>query len=135
MEWFKKIADLIVKLLIPVVIITLLLGMVRLFIDFGHILGSTPLSTGFDMMVTNILSMFVVVELLRSIIDYFEFHRLKITFITDAALVFILREIMIGIYQHKISPAEIGALAGLLLAIGAIRTLAIVFSPDRRQAR
>lgn len=133
MEWFKKIADLIVKLLIPVVIITLLLGMVRLFIDFGHILGSTPLSTGFDMMVTNILSMFVVVELLRSVIDYFEYHRLKITFITDAALVFILREIMIGIYQHKISPAEIGALAGLLLAIGAIRTLAIIFSPDRRK--
>lgn len=133
MEWFKKIADLIVKLLIPVVIITLLLGMVRLFIDFGHILGSTPLSTGFDMMVTNILSTFVVVELLRSVIDYFEFHRLKITFITDAALVFILREIMIGIYQHKISPAEIGALAGLLLAIGAIRTLAIIYSPDRRK--
>lgn len=133
MEWFKKIADLIVKLLIPVVIITLLLGMVRLFADFGHILGSTPLSIGFDMMVTNILSMFVVVELLRSIIDYFEFHRLKITFITDAALVFILREIMIGIYQHKISPAEIGALAGLLLAIGAIRTLAIIYSPDRRK--
>ncbi|NLI30995.1 MAG: hypothetical protein GX423_13095 [Nitrospiraceae bacterium] len=133
MEWFKKIADLIVKLLIPVVIITLLLGMVRLFVDFGHILGSTPLSTGFDMMVTNILSMFVVVELLRSVIDYFEYHRLKITFITDAALVFILREIMIGIYQHKISPAEIGALAGLLLAIGAIRTLAIIFSPDRRK--
>jgi uncharacterized membrane protein (DUF373 family) len=133
MEWFKKIADLIVKLLIPVVIITLLLGMVRLFVDFGHILGSTPLSTGFDMMVTNILSMFVVVELLRSVIDYFEYHRLKITFITDAALVFILREIMIGIYQHKISPAEIGALAGLLLAIGTIRTLAIIFSPDRRK--
>jgi len=133
MEWFKRIADLIVKLLIPVVIVTLLLGMLRLFVDFGHILGSTSLSIGFDMMVTNILSMFVVVELLRSIIDYFEFHRLKITFITDAALVFILREIMIGIYQHKISPAEIGAFAGLLLAIGAIRTLAIIYSPDRRK--
>jgi uncharacterized membrane protein (DUF373 family) len=135
MEWFKKIADLIVKLLIPVVIITLLLGMARLFVDFGHILGSTPLSTGFDMMVTNILSMFVVVELLRSIIDYFEFHRLKITFITDAALVFILREIMIGIYQHKISPTEIAALAGLVLAIGVIRTLAIIYSPDRQKEK
>lgn len=133
MEWFKRIADIIVKLLIPVVILTLVLGMVRLFVDFGHILGSTPLSSGFDMMVTNILSMFVVVELLRSIIDYFEFHRLKITFITDAALVFILREIMIGIYQHKISSLETAALAGLVLAIGIIRTLAIVYSPDRQR--
>jgi uncharacterized membrane protein (DUF373 family) len=133
MKWFRFIADLILKLLIPVVILTLLLGMIRLFIDFWNIAGSVSLSASFDIMVTNILSMFVVVELLRSIIDYFEFHRLKITLIADASLVFILREIMISIYEHKINPAEIGSLAGLLLAIGIIRIMAVIFSPDRQK--
>jgi uncharacterized membrane protein (DUF373 family) len=133
MKWFRIITDLIIKLLIPVVILTLLLGVIRLFIDLWNITGSATLATSFNIMVTNILSMFVVVELLRSIIDYFEFHRLKITLITDAALVFILREIMIYIYEHKINPAEIGALAGLLLAIGVIRLMAVMFSPDRQR--
>ena len=82
-------------------------------------------------MVTNILSMFIIIELLRSVIEYFEIHRLKITFITDAALVFILREVMVGIYQHKMSAIETGSLAVLLLVIGGIRTLAIIYSPDR----
>jgi len=82
-------------------------------------------------MVTNILSMFIVIELLRSIIEYFEIHRLRITFIIDAALVFILREIMIGVYQHKMGAIEIGSLAVLLLVIGGIRTLAIIYSPDK----
>jgi uncharacterized membrane protein (DUF373 family) len=132
-KWFRIITDFIIKLLIPVVILTLVLGVIKLFIDLWNITGSATLASSFDIMVTNILSMFVVVELLRSIIDYFEFHRLKITLITDAALVFILREIMISIYEHKVNPAEIGSLAGLLLAIGIIRIMAVMFSPDRQR--
>jgi uncharacterized membrane protein (DUF373 family) len=133
MKWFRIITDFIIKLLIPVVILTLLLGVIRLFVDLWNITGSASLALSFNIMVTNILSMFVVVELLRSIIDYFEFHRLKITLIADASLVFILREIMISIYEHKINPAEIGSLAGLLLAIGIIRIMAVIFSPDKQR--
>lgn len=82
-------------------------------------------------MVTNILSMFIVMELLRSIVEYFEIHRLRMTFITDAAMVFILREVMVGIYQHTMEAVTIGALAVFLLVMGGIRTLAILYSPDR----
>jgi len=81
--------------------------------------------------VTNILSMFIVIELLRSIIEYFAVHRLKITFITDAALVFVLREIMIGLYEHNLESGMIMALATLILVIGILRTLAVVFSPEK----
>ena len=38
---------------------------------------------------------------------------------------------MVGIYQHKMNAVEIGSLAVLLLIIGVIRTLAIVYSPDK----
>jgi uncharacterized membrane protein (DUF373 family) len=43
--------------------------------------------------------------------------------------VFILREIRVGIYQHKMSATEAISLVLLLLVIGVIRTLAIVHSP------
>jgi uncharacterized membrane protein (DUF373 family) len=133
MRLFKKVIDIIVKLLIPLVILTLLMGIARIFLDLRTVYQSPTLTGGFDIMVTNILSIFVVMELLKSIIEYFEIHRFRITFITDAAIVFILREVMIGLYQHKLGPLESGALAVILLVIGVIRTLAIVFSPDRQK--
>jgi len=131
MRLFKKVADIIIKLMIPLVILALMMGIARIFLDLKAVFKSPTIAAGFDIMVTNILSMFIVIELLRSIIEYFEIHRLRITFIIDAALVFILREIMIGVYQHKMGAIEIGSLAVLLLVIGGIRTLAIIYSPDK----
>lgn len=133
MRLFKKVVDLIVRLLIPLVILALLIGVARIFLDLREVFMSPTIAAGFDIMVTNILSMFVVIELLRSIIEYFEINRLKITFIIDASIVFILREVMIGIYQHKTDAVEIASLAVLLLVIGGIRALAIVFSPDKKE--
>ncbi len=75
--------------------------------------------------------MFIVIELLRRIIAYFTVHRLKITFITAAALVFVLREIMIGLFQHDLAAGMILGLAALILAICAIRTLAVIYSPEK----
>ena len=129
MRLFKKIVDIIIKLMIPLVILALMIGIARIFLDLRVVFKSPTIAAGFDIMITNILSMFIVIELLRSIIEYFEIHRLRITFITDAALVFILREVMVGIYQHKMNAVEIGSLAILLLVIGVVRTLAIVYSP------
>lgn len=133
MRLFKKIVDIIIKLMIPLVILALMMGIARIFLDLEEVFKSPTIAMGFDIMVTNILSMFIVIELLRSIIDYFEIHRLKITFIIDAAIVFILREVMVGIYQHKMDAVEIGSLAVLLLVIGGIRALAIVYSPDKKE--
>lgn len=122
-----------IKFMIPLVIIALLMGIARVILDLRSVFGSQTLAVAFDLMVTNILSMFIVIELLRSIIEYFAVHRLKITFIADAALVFVLREIMIGLYQHSLQQGMIIALAVLILVIGGIRTLAVVFSPEKVQ--
>jgi len=43
--------------------------------------------------------MFVVIELLKRIIEYFEIRRVKIAFVTGAAKVLSLRGIMIVIYE------------------------------------
>lgn len=131
MRFFKKVIDIIVKLMIPLVILAMMIGVARIFLDLREVFRSPTIAGGFDIMVTNILSMFVVIELLKGIIEYFDIHRVKITFITDATLVFILREAMIGIYQHKMGWAEMVSIAALLVVIGGIRTMAIVFSPDK----
>ncbi len=131
MKYFTRIVDIMIKFMIPIVIFAILMGIARLILDLRSVFGIQTIAAAFDMMVTNILSMFIVIELLRSVIEYFTVHRLKITFITDAALVFVLREIMIGLYQHSLEPGMIIALAALVLVIGGLRTLAVVFSPEK----
>jgi uncharacterized membrane protein (DUF373 family) len=131
MKYFTKIVDSMIKFMIPIVIIALMMGIARVILDLRAVFGSQTIAAAFDMMVTNILSMFIVIELLRSIIEYFTVHRLKITFITDAALVFVLREIMIGLYQHNLGSGMIISLSVLILVIGGLRTLAVVFSPEK----
>ena len=133
MNLFKKVVDVLIKLMIPFVILALMLGMAKICLDLREIFKSPTIQTGLNLLVTNILSLFIIMELLRSLIVYFEIHRLKITFIIDGALVFILREIMIGLYQSKMATREILSLSGLLLVVGIIRTLAIEFSPKNAQ--
>ena len=129
MKIFKKVIDIIRKLMLPFVVFTLVLGMARIILDTPVIFRSPRIDEGFNLLLTNILSMFVVVELLRSLIEYFEVHRLKITFIIDGTIVFILREIMINSFQHKMVSMEIYAFFLLLFVLGIIRALAILISP------
>jgi uncharacterized membrane protein (DUF373 family) len=131
-RWFGRAVDLVVRLLVPLAIVALTMGIARVFLDLWSVWRSPTIAAAFDVLVTDILSMFVVIELLKSIIEYFEVHRLKITFILDAALVFVLREVMIGLYGHTIHAAEIAAIALLLLVLGAVRIAAVRFSPERR---
>ncbi len=127
---FRIITDWIVKLLVPLSIIALMMGVARVFLDLWHVYKSPNISEGFDIIVTDILSMFVVIELLKSIVEYFEVHRLKITFILDAAVVFLLREVMIGLYKHTLDGGQISAIAALLLVLGVFRVGAVRFSPE-----
>jgi uncharacterized membrane protein (DUF373 family) len=131
MKLFRKVVDIIVKLLIPFAILALMMGFARALLDLKDVFKSPTITEGFEKMVTDILSMFVVIELLRSIIEYFDVHRLRLTFIIDATIVFILREVMIQIYRDSISAMEMGAFSVLLLVLGALRTAAVFYSPDR----
>ena len=131
MNHFRKTVDILIKMMIPLVILALMIGIARIVLDLRVVFGSPTIAAGFDLMVTNILSMFVIIELLRSIIEYFELHRLRITLISDAAIVFVVREVMIGLYQHSLASMDVIALAVLILILGGLRTLAIVFSPQK----
>jgi len=131
MKYFKKVVDIIIKLMIPLVVLALMIGIAKIFLDLRVVYESRTIANGFNVLVTNILSMFVVIELLRGIIEYFELQRLRLTLIADAALVFILREAMITVYQQSIRPVEIASLASLLAVIGCIRTFAVLYSPGK----
>ena len=130
--FFNQVMDGFFKLLIFFVVLVLAIGLFRLFWDVWKVMAGQELKEAFGYTVTNLLTFFIILELFKSLIEYFREHRLKLTFIIDATLVFILREVMIGPYQHQNSPAQLAALALMALALGAVRILAIVCSPMER---
>ena len=133
MRLFKRVVDLLVKMMVPFVILTLMVGMAKIILDLKTVYQSATIAAGFGLLITNTLSMFIVIEMLRTILEYFEIHRLKITFIIDGALVFIIREIMIGVYEHKMGAVDLLSLSALLLVLGSLRTFAIIYSPNHQK--
>ncbi|MEO6165564.1 MAG: phosphate-starvation-inducible PsiE family protein [Candidatus Binatia bacterium] len=129
MTFFNHVMDFFFKLLIFFVVLVLAIGFVRLFWDVWTVMAGQELKEAFAYTVTHLLTFFIILELFKSLVEYFREHRLKLTFIIDATLVFILREVMIGLYQHQSLPAQIAALALMVLVLGAVRTLAIIYSP------
>lgn len=128
-RFFGGVVDVVMRLLAPLAVVALMMGIARAFLDLWAVWRSASISIGFDILVSDILSMFVVVELLKTVFEYFEAHRLELRFILDAALVFLLREAMIGLYKHTLNAGEIAALAALLAVLGALRVGAVLFSP------
>ena len=133
LTFFNQIMDFFFKLLIFFVVLVLGMGLARLFWEVWKIMALSELKEAFSFTVTNLLTFFVLLELFKSLVEYFREHRLKLTFIIDATLVFILREVMIGLYQHQSAPLQIAALALLALVLGTVRTLAIIYSPMERR--
>ncbi len=74
---------------------------------------------------------FIFVELFRVLLDYFKEERVKITYIADATLVFTFKEVWIRFSEPSFEPVKILAMGGAMLAVTAVRTLAIIYSPDR----
>ena len=133
LTFFNHVMDVFFKLLIFFVVLVLGTGLIKLFLEVWQIMAVKELKEAFGFTVTNLLTFFVILELFKSLVEYFREHRLKLTFIVDATLVFILREVMIGLYQHQSPPLQIATLALLALVLGGVRTLASIYSPMEKK--
>lgn len=135
-EWlFDKVINLVFRVLTLLVIVALIGGVVQFFLGLDKLLKPTDIGDAFAAIITDMLTLFVLVELLRSLVDYFTHHRLRMTFILDAAMVFVVREMMIKLYDHGIVASEVYPMAVLILVLGIVRTGAVlVFQQEQRLA-
>ncbi|MFA7035680.1 MAG: phosphate-starvation-inducible PsiE family protein [Methanosarcina sp.] len=85
-------------------------------------------------MVTSVLTVFIVIDLFKAFVDYHEHDRIKLTDITDATILIVLREIAVGLYAQKFGYEYVLSLAVLLLVLGVIRVLAVQYSPASRSS-
>ena len=113
------------RLVFGVMLLFIMLGVVvgvaRLFLNLHDLLLNEDISRHYVRIISEVLTLFILIELSRSLAEYFSEHRLRMTFIVDAGIVFVLREIMIKLFEHQISTEEIYALSVLLFVLGSLR--------------
>lgn len=133
----KKLFDVMVDITFSAILLILILGIaigtLQLFTNIFELLQWKGVTGQYLGIITDVLTLFVLVELSRSLVDYFITHHLRLTFIVDAAIVFILRELMIGLFKHEIEPALIYSLSVLLLVLGLLRIGSILLFQRERQ--
>jgi uncharacterized membrane protein (DUF373 family) len=127
---FKKVTDMISTIFLYILLLALVVGMAKTLLDIRFILFES-LESGFNRMVTSVLTVFIVIDLFKAFVDYHENDRIKITDVTDATILIVLREIAIGLYSQKFAYEFVLSLATLLLVLGVMRVLAVKYSPEK----
>ncbi len=118
---FNRVLAVIFGVMMVIIILTLVVGLWDLLMDIRNLAVEHKFRANYLEIIYDVLTLFVMIELLRSIAEYFNTRRLRMTFIVDAAIVFVLREVMISIFEHKINPDEMYALSALILALTVLR--------------
>jgi uncharacterized membrane protein (DUF373 family) len=133
-ELFENAVRGIINVLILYIIVVLVFGLLKTLLSITAIIQPGLAHLDLSYAVTDILTFLVMIELFRSFIEYFKAKRIRLHTMIDPAIIFIIRELIVMLYSHV--PLEGRSLAGfafLLLALGVIRTLAVVFSPDEEK--
>ena len=121
MKLFDKVVGVVFGFMLLFITLGLIIGVIRLFMYTGDLIMEKELTLQYSRIISDVLTLFILIELSRSLVEYFHTKRLRMTFIVDAAIVFVLREIMIKLFEHKVTPDELYALSALLLVLTVLR--------------
>jgi uncharacterized membrane protein (DUF373 family) len=106
----------------------LFLNLIKIFYD---IYSSYPnINEIIKHLVNNALSMFILIEIIKSINDYIYYKRIKISVVLDVSIIILLRELVLGLYQHTISENFAIMITGIIFIMIIARAITIKFSPN-----
>jgi uncharacterized membrane protein (DUF373 family) len=118
---FNRTIDAVFAVILLFITLTMIIGVVRLFFRLGELMQEGGITGNYLYIFSDVLTLFILIELSRSLVDYFSTHKLPMTPIIDAGIVFVLRHIMIELFNHKLDNSGIYAMSALLLTLGVVR--------------
>ena len=125
--WWIKGIKLVLSLLILTILLALTGGVIKTFLDLTLLLH-TPVEVALRQIIIDTLILLAVVEVFKTTLTYFSEGRVKVTFIVDTILVVMLTEV-ISEWFKGVHVEQFAILGVILLALAAIRVLAVRFSP------
>ena len=130
---YRRAIRLVFNLVLVALLIGLFVGVGRTFLELGLTLSEPTLRLGLKELITNVLSLVIVLELVRVFVDYFELERVRLEVLMEIGVALALRELLLLLFAEKLSGLDLFFWTLGILALVAGRTLAVQFSP-RRQA-
>ncbi|PKY11100.1 hypothetical protein B1757_06295 [Acidithiobacillus marinus] len=130
LRFYERFLDFIVVVLIFVMLLTLVASLVGVVWDVYETFLSFREEDAIQGLVSDVLSVFVLIELFRTFTDYLEFHRIRLRVLSEVAIVFVLRELFIGLYAHHLGPMDLIATAVLLAVLVGARVAAVKYAPQ-----
>ncbi|MCS7277959.1 MAG: phosphate-starvation-inducible PsiE family protein [Aquificaceae bacterium] len=102
-----------------------------LFLLIGEIFSTKLTFDGLVKKLTvRILELVILYEIFRAVLSIFEYHRVKLTFLVDASISFMLRELIIAVYSGRLD-INLSISVGVILFILALLRITVVrFSPS-----
>ena len=123
---FKIIIDLVTIIILYILLLALIVGVINILLAIKSILFGT-LGGGFGQIVSSVLTIFVLIDLFKTIVDYREHKEIRLTYVTDATVLIVMREITAGIYAQRFDYQFILGMSVLLLTLGIIRALTVKY--------
>lgn len=126
---FKKTTNWIIIAILYILLIALFLGAVGIILVIPSLFEHEGLDVLFYQIVANSLTLFIVIEFFKTLHDFSKYERIKLTYVIDATILIVLREISVGLFTKEFSYMMIGALSLLLIVMGIMRVTAVRYSP------
>ena len=123
---FKIIIDLVTIIILYILLLALIVGVINILLAIKSILFGT-LGGGFGQIVSSVLTIFVFIDLFKTFVDYREHKEIRLTYVTDATVLIVMREITAGIYAQRFDYQFILGMSVLLLTLGIIRALTVKY--------
>jgi uncharacterized membrane protein (DUF373 family) len=118
---FDRMTDVVFGFILFFIVIAIFIGVIQLFFSVGKLLSFEGITGYYIDFISDVLTIYVLVELSRSLTEYFKSHKLRLTFIIDAAIVFTIRELLIGLFKHELKPDMLYAFSAFILVLGLLR--------------
>ncbi len=129
--WRKGIR-LVLSLLILTILAGLAGGVVKTFLDL-RLLFHAAVEVALRQIIIDTLVLLALVEVFKTTFAYFSEGRVKVTFIVDTVLVMMLTEVISQWFKD--GPwARLAMLGAILLTLGAMRVVAVRYSPTPNDA-
>ncbi|QTL37392.1 phosphate-starvation-inducible PsiE family protein [Pseudoalteromonas viridis] len=123
---FDRSVDAIFAVILLFIIIGIAIGTLQLFVTTWKLLAFKGITGHYIDIIADVLTLYVLIELSRSLVEYFNTHRLRLTFIVDGAIVFVIREILIALFKHDLKADMIYAFSAFLFVLGALRIASVL---------
>ncbi|AAS81456.1 phosphate-starvation-inducible PsiE family protein [Thermus thermophilus] len=131
LQAYRRAVRLVFNLVVVALLVGLFVGTWRTFLELGLTLTEPTVRLGLKELITNVLSLVIVLELVRAFVEYFEVERVRLEILLEIGIALALRELLLLLYEARLSGMDLFFWSLGILALVAGRTLAVQFSPRR----